>query len=706
MESSQSLPRTSAGFVNAPMSPAPVGGTEGDGLPAYLSNGVIGLRVRGNPLQRGMAVVNGLAGMHPHTLVECSPSAPYPLQADIRVGRVWLSDVWHRVEDVEQTYDFGSAELHSTLRFSLDGVRAIVTALTFCSRSHPSLVAQEVCVEFDADVEVALRALLDPGDIAGRWAERWHELPIDNGEAIDGALRWEMLDGLSTCGAAYTSEFLGSVDAHVDRPERGREGPLCTTYSFDARRGRSYRLRQITALVPSQTHAQPDLQAARLVALGGELGFDELRRQNRSAWDELWRGRVNVVGADSRWQGLADAAFFYLHSSTHPSSHASTSIFGLAQWTDYHYYYGHVMWDIEAFAIPPLLLTQPDAARALLEFRARGLEAARANARMNGFRGLQFPWEASPARSEEAAPGAGDAASFEHHVSMDVAHASAQYVYATGDEWFMRDRAWPVLAGVAQWITSRVTKSNRGYEIRRAMGIAERTKPSDNVAFVNMTATVALREAVTFARQLGYQPPAEWTDVANSIVIPSDPRQDVILDHDCYNPDEEKGATPAVLAGLFPLGYQVDPTVERATIQYYLNLADQYIGSPMLSALYGVWATRVGDRARAADLLEEGYAKFSDPRFMNVHEYRPDKFPEQPIAGPFCANLSGFLLGCIYGYPGLHLNDGPPDTWCARPVVMPKGFDGIEIDRIWVRGRPAHLSATHGADRAHIDQLD
>jgi hypothetical protein len=686
------------------MSPAPVVGTEGDGLPAYLSNGVVGLRVRSIPLQRGVAVVNGLAGMHPHALIECSPYAPYPLVADIRVRRAWMSDTWHRIEDVEQVYDFGSGELHSTFRCSLDGVSVRVAVVTFCSRSHPSLVAQEVLVQFDEPCEASLRAVLDPGDIPGRWTERWHELPIDNGESIDGALRWEMLGALSTCGAAYTTEFLGSVDAHAERPERGREGPLCTTYSFDAIRGRSYRLRQITALVPSQTHAQPDLQAARLVALGGDIGFEELRRLNRSAWDDLWRGRIQIVGADSRWQALADAAFFYLHSSAHASSYASTSIFGLAQWLDYHYYYGHVMWDIEAFALPPLLLTQPDAARALLDFRSRGLETATANARMNGFRGLQFPWEASPSRSEEAAPGAGDAASYEHHVSMDVAHAFAQYTYATGDDWFRRERAWPVLAGVAQWIASRVTKTGRGYEIHRAMGIAEREQPSDNVSFVNMAAAVALREATACAGHLGYAVPASWGEIADAIVIPMD--SGVILDHDDFRPDEEKGATPAVLAGLFPLGYDVDRATERATIEYYLDIADEYIGSPMLSSLYGVWAARVGDRARAADLLEEGYAKFCDPRFMNVHEYRPDKFPEQPVAGPFCANLSGFLLGCIYGYPGLVLGHGAPETWCARPVVMPAGWDGIEIERIWARGRPARLAADHDAEAARLEWLD
>ena len=72
----------------------------------------------------------------------------------------------------------------------------------------------------------------------------------------------------------------------------------------------------------------------------------------RAAWAELWKGRIRLHGADARWQALADAALFYLFSSTHVASPASTSIFGLATWHDYHYYYGHVMWDIETFVVP------------------------------------------------------------------------------------------------------------------------------------------------------------------------------------------------------------------------------------------------------------------------------------------------------------------------------------------------------------------
>jgi len=289
---------------------------------------------------------------------------------------------------------------------------------------------------------------------------------------------------------------------------------------------------------------------------------------------------------------------------------------------------------------------------------------------------------------------------YEHHVSMGVAHAFAQYVHATADERFLIEQGWPIQSEVAEWIVSRTVPTDRGYEIKRSMGIAERKEPSDNVAYVNMSARVALRDAIGTAERLGRRVPVSWTDVYQGLVIPMD--GDVILDHDGYRPNIEKGATPAALCGLFPLGYVVPREVRDATTRYYLDMADDYIGSPMLSALYGAWAARLGDRRASTRLYEEGYAKFVDDRFLNVHEYRHDKFPDQPMAGPFTANLGGFLTSLMYGLTGLSLNDQEPTDWTSGPVVMPDLWDGVEIERVWIHGRPAHLIAKHGDAQATL----
>ena len=140
---------------------------------------------------------------------------------------------------------------------------------------------------------------------------------------------------------------------------------------------------------------------SRLVAMARHQGFDVLRSDNQDEWRELWKSRINLIGAERRWQEMADAAFYYLNSSVHASSPASTSIFGLATWKNYHYYFGHVMWDIETFILPVLSLIQPHAAAAMLDYRFRSLGAARANAQLVGRRGLQFPGKRClhPARS-------------------------------------------------------------------------------------------------------------------------------------------------------------------------------------------------------------------------------------------------------------------------------------------------------------------
>ena len=68
-------------------------GSGGDHLPAYVSNGVIGLRVPGVPLRPGLAMLNGLAALHPVLGIEYSPESPYPLAGDLAVGGVRLRRV-------------------------------------------------------------------------------------------------------------------------------------------------------------------------------------------------------------------------------------------------------------------------------------------------------------------------------------------------------------------------------------------------------------------------------------------------------------------------------------------------------------------------------------------------------------------------------------------------------------------------------------
>jgi hypothetical protein len=678
--------------MSAPLSLSIVKGSGGKALPAYLSNGVVGLRVRDNPLAAGMALICGYSGRHPDKKIEAAAVAPYPLAGNICLDGVWLSDAPHQLTVIDQAYDFSNGELLSHVRFAAGEVTAEIEILTFCCRHQPTLVVQEIAVTASNACDLKLQALIDPAGILGRQKARGMKTPGGGEGDFDFSLLWESEGRFSTCGLALVTELRGSDDAAVEAPGGGG-GPLITQYGFRARAGKTYRLIQIVSLVPSVMHSQPDRQAERLAAFGAHQGFEKLRAANRAEWTELWKGRILLHGAERRWQELADAAFYYLNASVHAGSPASTSMFGLATWHDYHYYYGHVMWDIETFSIPPLNLLQPEAARALLNYRSRSLNGARSNAQCYGRRGLQFPWESAPTTGEEATPSPGTSAWHEDHVSLDVALAFLHHAQAMGDGNFLRDKAWPVVSGVADWIASRAHKGREGWEIRRAMGIAERKMECDNEAFTMLSAKAVLEAALDMAALLQRPEGAQWRRIASHLKLPM--RDGVLMSHDDFRVNEEKGATPSPLMGVFPLG-NLDADVARATLDFYLPLAKDYIGSPMLSSLYGVWAARGGDRALSLRLLDEGYGSFSTGRFGQILEYRADKFPEQPQAGPFFANMGGFLTSLLYGFPGLQTGWKDAEGWARHDVVLPKGWRAIEVERLWLKSKPMRLVAEVG----------
>lgn len=688
--------------MTAVISPASVTGFHPSDLPPYLSNGLVGLRVGQLPMANGMCTLNGFEGLDPADNVEAFARAPYPLGGNLAVGRIDLAGSPERAHVREVHYDFTCGELRARFDFDGDDARVEVDMVDFCCRTQPTLVLQELGVRVDRECDLMVAIVIDTRGVPGSWVDR--EVGTAGTKAVgpvDGLLRWSSYGNLSGCGVAYVTTLAGAQDVHCAY-DRSRISPLSTTYSFRARPGHRYRVRRMVSLLPMALHSEPHVQAVRLLQLGRLRGFDRLRADNRAAWNEMWKGRIVLAGAPTRWQAMADAAYFYLHASTHPSSPASTSLFGLAYWPNYHYYRGHVMWDVETFAVPPLILTNPRAARALLNFRHSRMAGARANAMAGGCLGLQYPWEASMRHGQEAAPVQAPAPATELHVSMDVAVAFAQYLHASGDQQFARNCAWPVISGVAEWISSRLERTARGYELHSVNGIAETPTTVDNNAFVNMAAIRALREAAALGRTLGFGDPDRWDSIASRVVLPIDHEQGIILNHDGYDPDEEMGETPEAPAGLFPLGFEVDAETERRTLEYYLRLAHRYAGAPMLSSMLGVYAARVGDRDAALDLFERGYADFIMQPFSITTEFSPRVYPDRPLAGPFTANLGGFLTACLYGLTGLRLKEGSPESWCERPVALPRGWDAIRVDRIFTRGGPASLTAEHGDDRAHI----
>ena len=136
-------------------------------LPAYLSNGVVGIRVRHIPHLGGVAVVNGFAGVDGASGAETLARTPYPLAAGLSVDGLELDDARERARLVRQAYDFGTGELHSRFVFEADEARADVEVTTFCSRTLPTVVLQETVVAVDRACDLVVAAGVDDRDLPG-----------------------------------------------------------------------------------------------------------------------------------------------------------------------------------------------------------------------------------------------------------------------------------------------------------------------------------------------------------------------------------------------------------------------------------------------------------------------------------------------------------------------------------------------------------
>jgi trehalose/maltose hydrolase-like predicted phosphorylase len=481
-------------------------------------------------------------------------------------------------------------------------------------------------------------------------------------------LWWETRDALSSVGAAFEARLAGTSDFTSRQNNWGNENELCLRiFRVKAKAGQRIVMRQLGALVPSILHAEPHWQALRMVAYATYQGFDRLRHENRKAWAELWHGRPRVRCDDAGFQRVVDSAFFYLHSSVQACTPGSLPPFGLSRTEGC--YSGHVFIDHEGFMFPPLLLTAPDAARATLDYRSRRVPMARMNALCQGAQGIMFPWQSGMWGDEVSRPNAtGCVIEFS---TPAIVEAFIKYAHATGDALFLREEAWPIVRGAADWVCSRVTKTERGYEVRNlcASETFENTHndPGTNRGFVKL-----LRTAIALAEQFDLPAPPRWSEVAEHVLILTDPAD---LERETAAADPH-GRLNVVEAANLPFGSW----------------------SEVLKAV------RAGNRELAAEHVRAGIEAHWQPDFGGWREYGQYWSFGQFDMDCFLTNPGYLLRILLLDLPRLTIGPGPVEQWCTEPVALPAGWEQITVDRIWVRGEPVRLDACHGAAHAMIQQ--
>ena len=137
--------------------------------PAYLSNGLIGIRPGPNPLAKAMTCVSGFVFAHVPYQVESLSPAPYPLETDIVINQTSLLKRPDLLHFRRQSLDMACGELTTEMTLAPEGGPALeIEVLQFASRSTPSLLCQEIQINASSTAEVQLVSHIDSESVPGK----------------------------------------------------------------------------------------------------------------------------------------------------------------------------------------------------------------------------------------------------------------------------------------------------------------------------------------------------------------------------------------------------------------------------------------------------------------------------------------------------------------------------------------------------------
>jgi alpha,alpha-trehalose phosphorylase len=291
-------------------------------------------------------------------------------------------------------------------------------------------------------------------------------------------------------------------------------------------------------------------QVEAALASARRSGWEGLANGQRQYLDAFWdRADIDLEGDAELQQALRFALFHTLQSAARAEQRAipAKGLTGPG-------YNGHTFWDTEAFVLPALIYTAPDAARDALRWRHSTLDLARARAEVLRLDGATFPWRTIRGHECSGYWPAGTAA---FHINASIADAAIRYHEVTGDDAFEREVGLELLVETGRlWRSLGHHDAHGNFRIDGVTGPDEYSAIADNNVYTNLMAqrnlwgaAEALGRHPDRARELGVDPEeaAGWRDAADAILVPYDdelgvhPQAEEFTEHALWDFD---GTTP------------------------------------------------------------------------------------------------------------------------------------------------------------------
>jgi len=431
-------------------------------------------------------------------------------------------------------------------------------------------------------------------------------------------------------------------------------------------------------------------------------GFEAAVAAQRAAFGAFWdRADVQIQGDPEAGAALR-VNLFHLFASAGRDGRSSAAAKGLTG----EGYEGHYFWDTEAFMLPVLALVAPEVARAMLVYRFRTLDAARANARaLDHPSGALYAWRTIAGRECSAHYPSGSA---QYHINAAIGFAIGFYAEATGDDAFLFEMGAEMLLETARlWIALGDWQAD-GFHIHGVTGPDEYTALVDDNWYTNRMAQKHLRLAAAVAGRMAVSAPAEWVRLSRRIAFEAAELDafaraadamhlpyDAALDLDAQDagflskPRWDVAGTPAdrfplllhyhpmtlyrhqvckqadLVLGMVLGGEDVSQARKRRVFDYYEPITTH--DSTLSASSFAILASEVGHDDAALRF-------FRDTSFVDIEDQHGNT-----DHGVHMASLAGSWLALVWGFAGFR----PAETGFGFKPKLPAAWTGYRFGMRW-----------------------
>src|ERR1017187_1666819 len=430
------------------------------------------------------------------------------------------------------------------------------------------------------------------------------------------------------------------------------------------------------AVVSSRDELEPKHVHEVATAIAREaskVGYHGSLAESEKVWRRRWAmADVTIDGPPRDQTYLRFSSFSMLQMAPFHTDKISVPARAYA----FNRYHGLYYWDSETFLLPYYVHTYPEVAKNLLNFRYRTLEGARRNARRLKSPGACFPWMTDSQDGTEQAPWSiGD---YVWHQNADIAYAIDQYVQATGDYEFMRDKGLELLVESARFWMSRLEEDRAGVvNLHDTVGPDELDKHGKNNGYTSLLARHHLRLAAGWVKRTRKAFPREgkkliekleirdsevasWVKAAERMAVPKVPGKDIPLqdeflltkkplDFGTISPDEAFKLRHThrvvkqsdIILAMYLL--QEEFTVEqmREAYDFYEPMTLHY--SSLSYNTHSILATKIGREQQAYDYFCKAAGLDLDDGRGTIDD------------GLHAAALGGTWQTLVYGFLGMRL---------------------------------------------------